>query len=301
MDNFVSGSLMWVIWLLTGACGALFIIRFKGTQSAVLGAIGFGIFLGIPLLIQLFWLFQVAWWEYSFVFDLLRTGGWVLILLALFKLPSMAGTQAPFDSQSAGPQMNAAPQATNQSATADWGYARPPQFLSKGLFVGSFLGGSGASILLSLISMSFFADHDEEIAIPILILAFLALIFVAVMVGVLVFRLWESIQPGHPRSTPGKAVGFLFIPLFNLYWAFQAYYGWAQDYNRYVREAQIQAPPVSENMGLTVSVLVVLSCIPYAGVLAGLANLVCMSMFFSQAIDGANALARARMGESQAE
>src|SRR5215472_4189380 len=39
---------------------------------------------------------------------------------------------------------------------------------------------------------------------------------------VLIYQMWQSIQDGHARTTPGKAVGFLFIPFFNLYWMFQA-------------------------------------------------------------------------------
>jgi hypothetical protein len=37
------------------------------------------------------------------------------------------------------------------------------------------------------------------------------------------YRAWKCLQPGGlARTTPGKAIGFLFIPFFNLYWIFQA-------------------------------------------------------------------------------
>ena len=46
-------------------------------------------------------------------------------------------------------------------------------------------------------------------------------------------RAWRILQPsGHAITTPGKAVGFLFIPFFNLYWIFVAYNGFANNWNR---------------------------------------------------------------------
>tara|TARA_R110000850_G_scaffold14189_16_gene45506 strand:+ start:1661 stop:2530 length:870 start_codon:yes stop_codon:yes gene_type:complete len=47
-------------------------------------------------------------------------------------------------------------------------------------------------------------------------------------------RVWSHIQElGTARTTPGKAIGFLFIPFFNLYWMFIAYSAWAEDFNKY--------------------------------------------------------------------
>lgn len=54
-------------------------------------------------------------------------------------------------------------------------------------------------------------------------------------------------------------------------------------------------------MGLTVSILAVASCIPYLGILQGLVNLAFLGIFFSQAINGANALAGARLAQIQSE
>lgn len=45
---------------------------------------------------------------------------------------------------------------------------------------------------------------------------------------VLTYRMWAAIQDGHARTTPGKAVGYQFIPFYNLYWVFQAYWGFAK-------------------------------------------------------------------------
>ena len=58
----------------------------------------------------------------------------------------------------------------------------------------------------------------------------------AVVTYVLLYRLWQVNQDGRASTTPGKAVGFLFIPIFQLYWFFRAYPGLALDQNRYIAE-----------------------------------------------------------------
>lgn len=48
------------------------------------------------------------------------------------------------------------------------------------------------------------------------------------------YRAWACLQPGGAQTTPGKAVGFLFIPFFSLYWVFVAINGLPKDWNRIV-------------------------------------------------------------------
>jgi hypothetical protein len=49
------------------------------------------------------------------------------------------------------------------------------------------------------------------------------------------YRAWSCLKPGGlARTTPGAAIGYLFIPFFNLYWIFQAFLGLAKDWNRTV-------------------------------------------------------------------
>jgi FtsH-binding integral membrane protein len=62
-------------------------------------------------------------------------------------------------------------------------------------------------------------------------------IYVEVVFLVMLFKAWHSLRAGHPRTTPGKAVGFLFIPFFNLYWVFQSVRGFAADYNTYINQS----------------------------------------------------------------
>jgi hypothetical protein len=72
---------------------------------------------------------------------------------------------------------------------------------------------------------------------------------------VLLHKSWKQIQDGSVRTTPGKAVGLLFIPLFNLYWNFVAVDGLARDINRYAAERCLAIQPVSSTLARTYCVL----------------------------------------------
>lgn len=49
------------------------------------------------------------------------------------------------------------------------------------------------------------------------------------------------IADGQARTSPGRALGFLFIPFYNLYWMFQVLPGWASDFNAYCARHGIRA------------------------------------------------------------
>jgi hypothetical protein len=122
------------------------------------------------------------------------------------------------------------------------------------------------------------------------IFSFFPMIFATVVGMVLLYKMWAAIEGIGARTTPGKAVGFLFIPFFNFYWFFQAYWGWTQDYNKMVRDRQINAPIVPEGLGLIIAIFMILGGIPYLGIIFGLANLILVTIFFAKGCDAVNAL-----------
>lgn len=66
------------------------------------------------------------------------------------------------------------------------------------------------------------------------------------------YRAWSCLCAGAPRTTPGKAIGMLFIPFFNLYWIFVAIAGLPKDWNRIVASYDDlkNAPRLSEGVFL---------------------------------------------------
>jgi len=70
--------------------------------------------------------------------------------------------------------------------------------------------------------------------IGLMALCWVPLVAGAVLQYILVYKLWQVVQDGFARTSPGQAVGFMFIPYFNYYWFLPAYYGLAKDLNSYI-------------------------------------------------------------------
>ncbi len=83
---------------------------------------------------------------------------------------------------------------------------------------------------------------------------------------ILLYRAWTLVQRKGVASTPGKAVGFIFIPLFNFYWVFVAYRGLAVELNRTAKDCGVTAR-VSVGLFTALCVCLVVSFIPYLGIL----------------------------------
>lgn len=75
---------------------------------------------------------------------------------------------------------------------------------------------------------------------------------------ILLYRHWLLLQGHGARTTPGKAVGFGFIPFYCFYWWFVAYPGLATDNNRYMDEAGIPGARLSRGLGIAICVLGIL-------------------------------------------
>jgi hypothetical protein len=84
-----------------------------------------------------------------------------------------------------------------------------------------------------------------------------------VLYYVILYKCWKVVQDGYARTTPGQAVGFLFLPFFNWYWMFVAYGGLAKDMNAYMARHQIYAERAPEGLAVTTCVFNLLNLIPY--------------------------------------
>lgn len=116
----------------------------------------------------------------------------------------------------------------------------------------------------------------------------------------MLYRFWELIQDGDARTTPGKAVGFCFIPAFQLYWIFVAVWGLAKDLNAYIDDRRIEAPRPSEGLALTYCILICCTVIPFIGIAVGIAALVLWVIVLKQFKDAAVAIIRHRSGAAVA-
>jgi hypothetical protein len=120
--------------------------------------------------------------------------------------------------------------------------------LAASLSLGGIIGLFGGILGMSSSSM-------ETVGILVAVGGGAALCWGSILFLIYLYRAWHVLQPLHPTTTPGKAVGFLFIPLFNLYWNFVAHWRWSQDWNRNVANFNPGAPRVSEGLFLTYAIL----------------------------------------------
>jgi hypothetical protein len=79
------------------------------------------------------------------------------------------------------------------------------------------------------------------------------------------YRCWMLVSDGKARTSPGYAVGLNFIPLFNFYWQFIAYWGLALEMNRVIDEYRIPAPRPNTQLALAYCILSVGGVMPLIG------------------------------------
>jgi len=112
-------------------------------------------------------------------------------------------------------------------------------------------------------------------------------------------RAWTLLQPGGARTTPGKGAWFNLIPLFNLYWMFVGFYGWAQDWNRIRNNHSNLAnmPSAPQGVFLAFPICIIASIVPLIGIVAALATPILYIIVSANICKVVNAMADARQGQ----
>jgi len=90
--------------------------------------------------------------------------------------------------------------------------------------------------------------------------------------------------------TPGKAVGFMFIPIFSFYWHFQVQWGFAKDFNAFIDRHEINTPALPAGLFLTLCILTFTTWIPVVGTLLAIVNFIIALVVVSKVCDGVNAI-----------
>jgi len=191
------------------------------------------------------------------------------------------------------------------------------QKVSKGFYVGCWLIGNLGYWLISAAVAVLIAVYPEtRVVVSMLMMpASMLSILAGVVCLILIYKMWAAIQGMGARTSPGKALGFMFIPLFNLYWAFVVYWGWTRDYNKIGEREGVELPQMPEGIALTACILPLLSfaVVPamyirnwpqirqgivsygwmWPSMVIYLATVLFMAVLFSKICDGLNALVAA--------
>jgi ABC-2 type transport system ATP-binding protein len=108
--------------------------------------------------------------------------------------------------------------------------------ISKRFYLGSYLTGMIVGVLALLVGVGLLVSGVRATGGVFVIVGGGLVLYAKAVALALVWRMWRAIQQGKPRTTPLKAVLLLLLPIFNFYWAFRVFRGFALDFNAYARE-----------------------------------------------------------------
>ena len=122
----------------------------------------------------------------------------------------------------------------------------------------------------------------------------LSVIASMVLFYIILYKNWQLIQDGYARTSPGKAVGFLFIPFFNFYWIFEAFPGLVKDTNAYIQRHALPIRMQDAGLATAYCILSLLCIIPYLNILISVALIVIQIIMAKNFRDSAIALIQNR-------
>jgi hypothetical protein len=152
-----------------------------------------------------------------------------------------------------------------------------------------------------MVGGSLLATIEETLALLFFVPAILALVFSAI----LHHDCWKAIPAGFARMTPGKAVGYLFIPFFGLYWFFPSVGGLGSDCAALAKAKGFRGYENLGGLGLALATLMcvesVLGCVPVLGLLISIAEFVLWLLFYRSVTKLLNGLSVAMPAAPSAE
>jgi hypothetical protein len=129
----------------------------------------------------------------------------------------------------------------------------------------SWIAG-GISIAIVIDAGSRVSRSEEEAILISALVGFAFTIPATIVWCVWLYRAWTAVPESCRSATPGQAVGFLFIPFFNLYWCFRAIPGLSASIRRgLVAYEGPEARGAGQGLGVAACIV---GLIPYVGILA---------------------------------
>jgi len=132
-----------------------------------------------------------------------------------------------------------------------------------------------------------------------LVAAILAVIFCSI----LHYRCWHALPIEYRATSPERAIGFLFIPFFNLYWAFVSWVKLADGYEVWQRESKASMQYTMRGLGITQAILFCSPVVmvpafsllesgiyPIISITMGIASLTVFGLFYFNVVTAANQL-----------
>ena len=173
----------------------------------------------------------------------------------------------------------------------------PPPVMSQQPDKQEPIGWIAALVAMSVVAvlsilLSFFYLAEEAIGWsfvrPMLLLSVPFLIAAAVFCSILHYKCWAAVPQQYRCTTPARAIGFLFIPFYNFYWAFIT---WPKLVDGLV-SAGFKLPSSARHLAIVNAVVFVCSMtiglIPGFDLLATIAQLVIFILLYRQLVAAIN-------------
>jgi hypothetical protein len=143
-------------------------------------------------------------------------------------------------------------------------------------------------IICELVRFDQLRDRDVVLWAP--ICTILASVPAIIATAMLHYRCWKAIPVDIARTTPGAAVGLLFVPFFNFYWYFVSYAGLAEDCAKALGSRRS-----SRGLGITLGILSItcstfIALIPLMIIPLGVTYFIVWLVYTLRIVAGANAL-----------
>ncbi len=168
---------------------------------------------------------------------------------------------------------------------------RPTKGINPRIFAGALWGGILFEVVLVIVSEIVWPGPDgsaPDVVGPAALISLLALGFAQVYWLICLHRCWSALWASTARTTPRRAVGFLFIPFFNIYWQFVAIKGLAEDANKFLANRRIRHHGIDTGLSNWLCILNIVSIVPCVGFVAEIMYLVLQTKLIYQWADFVN-------------
>jgi hypothetical protein len=134
-------------------------------------------------------------------------------------------------------------------------------------------------------------------------LVVISAIYLMVVQLILWWKAWKSVQEYGARTTPGQAIGFLFLPVVNLYWVFQAFWGYSKDFNSNIDEYGLDVRRLPEGLFLAHTIVMLGAALTFwiavLNLPLALGNIVLTCLVTNKVVDSVNDIRRAPLPEKK--
>lgn len=125
-------------------------------------------------------------------------------------------------------------------------------FINRDLYFALVLSFGLSGLILN--NLTWYLFYSEVLSVLSLVFSITSCVFLLLFI----YRKWKFIKDNSDIS-PGQAVGFLFIPVFNFYWIFIVFRKYAIIFNKVFYRNSITRNEISLGLATTIPILVVVS------------------------------------------